>query len=74
MKRTQRDQRLGLTITSERQTLKQFLTDWLENTVKPKNKQLTYRSYEWIIRIHLIPGLGKTSARSCHTSETAGVH
>lgn len=59
MKRVLRDQQLGLTIASERQTLKQFLTDWLENTVKPKNKQLTYRSYEWIIRIHLIPGLGK---------------
>jgi integrase len=59
MKRTLRDQQLGLTISSERQTLKQFLTDWLENSVKPKNKQLTHRSYEWIIRIHLIPGLGK---------------
>ena len=59
MKHTLRDQQLGLTITSERQTLKQFLTDWLENSVKPKNKQLTHRSYEWIIRIHLIPGLGK---------------
>jgi integrase len=30
MKRTLRDQQLGLTITSERQTLKQFLIDWLE--------------------------------------------
>jgi integrase len=59
MKRTLRDQQLGLAITSDRQTLAQFLTDWLENTVKPKNKQLTHRSYEWIIRIHLIPGLGK---------------
>jgi len=59
MKRTLRDQQLGLAITSDRQTLAQFLSDWLENTVKPKNKQLTYRSYEWIIRIHLIPGLGK---------------
>src|SRR5271168_5352097 len=59
MKRTLRDQQLGLMITSERQTVAQFLTDWLENTVKPKNKQLTYRSYEWIIRIHLIPSLGR---------------
>jgi integrase len=59
MKRTLRDQQLGLTIASEKQTVAQFLTDWLENSVKPKNKQLTYRSYEWIIRIHLIPGLGR---------------
>jgi integrase len=61
MKRVLRDQQLGMTITSERQTLSMYLTDWLENTVKPKNKHLTYRSYEWIVRTHLIPGLGRTS-------------
>jgi integrase len=60
MKRVLRDQQMGMTITSERQTLSMFLTDWLENTVKPKNKQLTYKSYEWIVRTHLIPGLGRT--------------
>jgi integrase len=60
MKRVLREQQMGLTITSERQTLTMFLNDWLENTVKPKNKQLTYRSYEWIVRTHLIPGLGRT--------------
>jgi len=60
MKRVLRDQQMGLTIPSERQTLTMFLNDWLENTVKPKNKQLTYRSYEWIVRTHLIPGLGRT--------------
>ncbi len=47
-------------ITSSHQPLSMFLADWLENTVKPKNKQLTYRSYEWIVRTHLIPGLGRT--------------
>jgi integrase len=59
MKRTLRDQQLGLAITSDRQTVAQFLKDWLENTVKPKNKQLTYRSYEWIVRTHLAPELGR---------------
>jgi hypothetical protein len=38
LKRTLRDQQLGLTITSERQTVKQFLTDWLENSVKPQEQ------------------------------------
>ena len=60
LKRVLRDQQMGLRITSERQTLAMFLNDWLENTVKPKSKQLTYRSYEWIVHIHLIPALGKT--------------
>ena len=61
MKRVLRDQQLGLTITSERQTVAQFLTDWLQNTVKPKNREQTYRSYEWITRVHLIPALGRLS-------------
>src|SRR5271170_2662223 len=59
MKRTLRDQQLGLTISTDRQTVAQFLTAWLEGSVKGKNKQLTHRSYEWIIRLHLIPGLGR---------------
>jgi integrase len=59
MKRVLRDQQMGLAITSERQTLTMFLNDWLENTVKPKNKQLTYQSYEWIVRTHLVPSLGR---------------
>ena len=63
MKQTLRDQQLGLTITSENQTLKQFLNDWLEYTVKPKNRRQTYRSYEWIIRVHLIPALGQISLK-----------
>ncbi len=61
MKRVLREQQMGLTITSERQTVAMFLTDWLENTVKPKNKSQTYRSYEWIVRVHLIPGIGRLS-------------
>jgi integrase len=49
----------GVDIQTKEQTIAAYLGDWLENTVRPKNKQLTYRSYEWIVRIHLIPALGK---------------
>jgi integrase len=59
VKRLLRDQQMGLRITDGRQTLGSFLADWLENTVKRKNKQLTVRSYDWIIRIHIAPQLGK---------------
>ncbi len=52
-------QRDGVDILGQDQTLAKFLTDWLESTVKPKNRAQTLRSYEWIVRTHLIPGLGK---------------
>ena len=59
LKRILRDQQLGMQPLVERQTVAAFLADWLENNVKPRNKQLTYRSYEWIVRTHLVPHLGR---------------
>ncbi|CCF82365.1 phage integrase N-terminal domain-containing protein [Nitrolancea hollandica] len=41
------------------QTVAQFLTRWLEDSAKPAIRPSTYRSYEQMVRIHLIPGLGR---------------
>ncbi len=40
-------------------TVERFLTYWLENVVKPAAKPRTYQGYEVVIRVHLVPGLGK---------------
>lgn len=53
-----REQQLGLPVATERQNLKQYLDYWMEvtsNTVKPR----TYERYEEIIRLHIVPTLGK---------------
>jgi integrase len=42
-----------------KQKIAAFLNTWLEDVVKLANRAQTYRSYEWIVRVHLIPGLGK---------------
>ncbi len=42
----------------ERQTLTDFLQDWLENTIRRHRAPATYRSYEGIVRLHLVPQLG----------------
>ncbi|MBI1332242.1 MAG: tyrosine-type recombinase/integrase [Armatimonadetes bacterium] len=52
-----RDQ--GLTLHNEKQTLGDFLNQWLADVIEPKVRPSTYRSYEQIVRNHLIPGLGK---------------
>jgi integrase len=49
----------GRKVHQSKQTVADFLTGWLEDTVKLTNRAGTYRSYEWIVRVHLIPGLGK---------------
>lgn len=53
-----RDQDLGLPICSQKQSTAQFLKGWLES-VEIKTRPKTYTFYEYIVRIHLVPGLGK---------------
>jgi integrase len=55
-----RDRDQGLPITGERQTVAQFLSSWLE-TIKPTVGVGTWKRYEEIVRLHLIPSLGSHS-------------
>jgi integrase len=54
------DRNCGLPIVSEKQTVGQYLAEWLQRT-KPTVKPKTYRSYEQLTRVHLIPALGRVS-------------
>src|SRR5581483_11743177 len=49
----------GTMVTAPTQTLEQFLTDWLENTQKRSVKPRTYERYEEVVRLHIVPVLGK---------------
>lgn len=51
-----RDKQQGIPVVTERQTVDQFLTCWLADVVAPK----THHSYSEIVRLHLVPTLGKT--------------
>jgi integrase len=48
-----RDQQRGINIDRTKQTVEAFLSEWLENTVKPSVRPKTYRSYEQMVRNHL---------------------
>jgi integrase len=50
--------RQGLPVAFDRQTVGQFLDQWLKETVKPSVRQNTYCSYEQNIRLYLKPCLG----------------
>jgi integrase len=53
------DKQQGLPIKVEKQTVEQFLTRWLEDIVEPTTRPATFRSYEQLTRLHLIPTLGR---------------
>jgi len=48
----------GLRIEASRETVGEFLTHWLEDTVAGSVKPKTYKSYCDIVKLHLIPDLG----------------
>ncbi len=54
-----REQQQGLPVATERQTLAQFFTKWLEDTIAPNRRAKTYRSYEQMARCHILPMLGR---------------
>lgn len=44
---------------TSRQTLEQFLNDWLENSQKQSVRPRTFERYEEVARLHIIPMLGR---------------
>ncbi len=48
----------GELVPGRRQTIRQFLEDWLENVARHKVRPSTWRRYVQLVRGHLIPSLG----------------
>ena len=53
-----RDQQYGIEPPPANQTVRSFLTDWLETTAKPRLRPRTFSGYEKQIEAHIIPALG----------------
>jgi integrase len=53
------DVQKGIPIPTERQTLAKFLQSWLTEVVKPSVRPKTLKTYEYIVKLHLEPELGK---------------
>jgi integrase len=54
LKKALRDQQRGLNLDPDKETAGEFLLTWLENTAKPSIRPKTYRSYEQMVRNHLV--------------------
>lgn len=53
------NQRKGLPIVPERQTVGQFLDQWLETSARQRLRPNTFESYKDLIRLHIAPELGR---------------
>jgi integrase len=54
-----RDQQQGMLVNAAQQRLGAFLVDWLESTQKHSLRPRTYERYEEIVRLHIVPTLGR---------------
>jgi integrase len=53
----------GLPVTKDTATIADLMTAWLAEVVKPTVRPKTYRSYEQISRVHIVPALGRIKVR-----------
>jgi integrase len=53
------DHARGLPVAVERQTIAQYLDQWLEHTLKARAKPRSYESFSTIARLHINPAIGK---------------
>ncbi|MGH3489582.1 MAG: tyrosine-type recombinase/integrase [Actinopolymorphaceae bacterium] len=57
--RLQADALSGVRIPATGWTVGEYLTYWLREIVQDRVRPTTYRSHEWLVRVHLVPALGK---------------
>lgn len=49
----------NIPVASESWTVEKYLVYWLEHVAKVERRPKSYQGYESVVRVHLIPGLGK---------------
>jgi integrase len=59
----------GSLVRDERQTLSEYLEEWLRETAKPRIRPSTFTSYESIVRKHISPVLGRVPVRKLTPQE-----
>ena len=52
------DLKKGIPIITDRQTLAEFLWSWLSDVAKPSVRPKTFKTYSYLVRIHIEPSLG----------------
>ncbi len=59
----------GIPVASASWTVAQYLSYWLEHVVREERRPKTYQGYEGVVRLHLVPGLGKKRLDKLTASE-----
>src|SRR5215213_9518260 len=68
------DREGGLTYDAGRQTVGEFLARWLSDSVRDTVRQRTYERYESIVRVHLVPSIGRIRLKTLTPAHVRGLY
>jgi integrase len=60
----QRDMDRGVRVPEDHWTVAGYLAHWLESVVRPDKAPKTYQGYELVVRLHIVPVLGRKRLRT----------
>jgi integrase len=72
--RAKADRDGGLVFDTENLKVGQYLTRWLTDNVQDTLKHTTYESYERLVRIHLVPTLGRIKLKDLTPTHVRGLY
>ncbi|AXK35892.1 site-specific integrase [Streptomyces armeniacus] len=59
----------GVPVPDTNAKVEEYLTYWLASVVKPSRRPKTYQGYESVVRVHIVPGLGRKKLRTLRAAE-----
>ncbi len=68
------DREDGLTYDAGKQTVEEYLARWLSNSVRDTVRRRTYERYESIVRVHLVPAIGKVKLKALTPDHVRGLY
>ncbi len=72
--RAKADRDDGLIFDADNLTVGRYLERWLTDSVRDTVKATTYESYERLIRLHLVPTLGRLKLKNLTTTHVRGLY
>jgi integrase len=68
------DREGGLVFDAENQTVSEYLERWLSDSVKGSVRPKTFDSYEWLVRKHIAPALGRVKLKTLTSAHIQGFY
>ncbi|MGP3977246.1 site-specific integrase [Streptomyces sp. 8N114] len=67
--RLQDQENQGIPTPDTNMKLDEYMTYWLARVVKVNRRPKTYQGYESVVRVHIVPGLGRKKIRTLRAAE-----